>query len=71
MTFEQVMPIIEQVAPVVLTVVLAKVVNQNTPHWSQWTGRAGRIVGLLTTLLDLFQKPKQYVKNVKKIKRKR
>ncbi len=60
MTFDEVMKILEVALPVAATLVAARVTNRNSAHWTAWTGGAGRVIGLLVSLLDVFRSPADY-----------
>ena len=51
--------------PVVLGPVLAKLVNENSSKWKEWTGTFGKVIGLLVALADVLRKPSAYIKDVK------
>jgi len=45
--------------PLITTVllVLVKVLNKKTPHWSDWAGSAGKVLGLVLEVLDIIKLP--------------
>ena len=54
MTLDQGIKVAEILLPIILTIMGAKIVNANTPHWTKWKGIIGKLVGLLVEICDQF-----------------
>jgi hypothetical protein len=64
MEFDKVVEIVASCLPLVVPIIMAKTVNNNSVHWTKWTGRFGKVVGLLVALADIFRSPASYKKDV-------
>jgi di/tricarboxylate transporter len=59
MDFDKILEALQYVLPALATIIAAKYVNVNSKHWTLWTGRVGKILGLLVSLLDVLRSPKK------------
>jgi hypothetical protein len=65
MAFEQVLDTLLVVASIAIPLLFAKFINKRTPAWHLWTGRVGKLAGLVVALCDLLRKPSDVAEDLR------